>query len=61
MAYCRFFVTVDWDEVTKVKAVTYELAEKKAIELLEQHYKDTNEKSKVYIFQDHLQIAEIHN
>jgi hypothetical protein len=59
MAYCRFFVTVDWDEVTLVKAVNYELAEKEANALLKKHYEDTNERGNAYIFQDNVQIAVI--
>ena len=57
MAYCRFFVTFDWDETTKIDAVTYELAAEKAEAELKNHFLSTGEKSKAYIFQDHLQIA----
>ena len=60
MNFGRYFVTVDWDETTKIRAYNYAIAEHEANKLLAEHFQKTGEKSKVYIFQDHVEIATIH-
>jgi hypothetical protein len=60
MNFGRYFVTVDWDETTKIHAYNYALAEHEANKLLAEHFKTTGEKSKAYIFQDLVEIATIH-
>ena len=61
MAHCRYAVTFDFDEVTKINAVNYELAEHYANIWLHNQLLTTGEKSKAFIFQDGIQIAIITN
>ena len=60
MNFGRYFVTVDWDETTKIHAYNYAIAEHEANKLLTEHFKATGEKSQAYIFQDNWQITTIH-
>ena len=59
MAYCRFMITFEFDEITTIKAPTYEAAVQRAQDKLLDHFIQQGEYSKAYIFQDHLQIATI--